>query len=163
VPGRTGQLLTSQAIAHLCQIPRVDAVKEASGDVALYSRALLAANKSKHVAFLSGDDPTYLASLAVGGSGVISVVSNIFPDAMLKLTHAVQDGNYDKARRLHNTLLPAIDILFCESNPGPLKAAFEILGLAKNIVRAPLAPVSKENYAAIQKILNETKVKLEAL
>lgn len=159
VPGRTGQLLSPSTIAKLTQIPQVTAVKEASGDVALFSRAV---NESS-AQFLSGDDPTYLASLAVGGVGVISVVSNVFPKAMTQLTHAFKKNDISTAIAIHKVLLPGIDVLFCEGNPGPLKAAIHIFGWAKNVLREPLAPVTSENYALIERTLKSTEEKLKDL
>ena len=159
VPGRTGQLLTPSAISELTKIPRVCAVKEASGDLALFSRSVCGSAAN----FLTGDDPTYLASLAVGGSGVVSVVSNVFPAAMVALTEAFRSKDNERARLIHNALLPVIDVLFCESNPGPLKAAIKILGLGENILRAPLAPVTPENYKIICAMLDQTVSKLKAL
>lgn len=159
VPGRTGQLLTHSTIARLTQIATVTAVKEASGDVALFSRTV---NASK-ATVLSGDDPTYLASLSVGGQGAISVISNIFPKAMVELTTAFQKNDNARALKLHRVLMPAIDIMFCEANPGPLKAALEIFGWGKNELRAPLAPVTPDNYQAIEACLLETKDKLKQL
>lgn len=153
VPGRTGQMLQPNTIAALTQVPRVQAVKEASGDLALYGRLVNASNAS----ILSGDDPTYLASLAVGGRGVISVVSNIFPSAMVELTRAFMTKQNDRSLAIHRALLPAIDVLFCESNPGPLKAALDIFGFGKNILRAPLAPVTEENFTQIKSTLLQTK------
>jgi 4-hydroxy-tetrahydrodipicolinate synthase len=156
VPGRTGQNLAASALATLTKIPRVNAVKEASGDIALYSRLV----NSSDVSILSGDDPTYLASLAVGGQGVISVISNIFPAAMVEMTTAFKSHHHEKALAIHKILLPAIDVLFCESNPGPLKAALNVFGLGKNILRAPLAPVVNENYDLIRKTLLNAKSQL---
>lgn len=159
VPGRTAQTLTHTAIKTLTEIPKVTAVKEASGDIALYSRVV---NTSK-ASILSGDDPTYLASLAVGGTGVISVVSNIFPEAMVALTRAFASKHNGRALALHKALMPAIDILFCETNPCPLKAALEIFGLGRNILRAPLAPVTEENYASIKKTILAAKDELSII
>jgi 4-hydroxy-tetrahydrodipicolinate synthase len=159
VPGRTGQTLQAAAIATLTKIPKVSAVKEASGDIALYGRVV----NGSEASILSGDDPTYLASLAVGGRGVISVVSNIFPEAMVELTRAFSAKQNDRALAIHKILLPAIDILFCESNPGPLKAALDVFGLAKNILRAPLAPVTVEHYNQIKDTLLQTKDTLAKL
>jgi 4-hydroxy-tetrahydrodipicolinate synthase len=156
VPGRTGQNLSASALASITTLPRVYGVKEASGDIALYGRLVNSSNAS----ILSGDDPTYLASLAVGGKGVISVVSNIFPAAMVEMTAAFESQNIEKALAIHKILLPAIDVLFCESNPGPLKAALHIFGLGKNILRAPLAPVVDENYELIRDTLMNAKTHL---
>ena len=159
VPGRTGQLLSSSVIAQLTKIPRVNAVKEASGDVALFSRAV----NDSTATFLSGDDPTYLASRAVGGVGVISVVSNIFPKAMVKMTKAFQSKDTAQALAIHKALMPAIDIMFCEGNPGPLKAAIEIFGWGKNVLREPLAPVTPENFKLIERTLRTAQEKLKDL
>jgi 4-hydroxy-tetrahydrodipicolinate synthase len=112
---------------------------------------------------LSGDDPTYLASLAVGGQGVISVVSNIFPAAMVQLTTAFKSQKNDLALTIHKILLPSIDVLFCESNPGPLKAALNIFGLGKNLLRAPLAPVTDENFRLIKSTIEKAKSELDNL
>src|SRR5690606_21263295 len=124
VPGRTCQLLSPEQLAELTSIPGVTAVKEASGDLALFAKARLASKAS----FLSGDDYAYLPSLAVGGSGVISVVTNVFPEAFVTMSKAFHNQDHGLAMRYHDTLLPFIDCLFCESNPGPLKAALEQMG-----------------------------------
>jgi 4-hydroxy-tetrahydrodipicolinate synthase len=159
VPGRTGQSLSASTIASITTVNRVSAVKEASGDLALYGR-LVCQSKAD---VLSGDDPTYLASLAVGGQGVISVVSNIFPAAMVQLTNAFKSQKNDLALSIHKILLPAIDVLFCESNPGPLKAALNIFGLGKNILRAPLAPVTDENFRIIKSTIEKARSELDNL
>ena len=159
VPGRTGQSLTAPAIASLTNLKNIQAVKEASGDIALYGRVVCQSKAD----ILSGDDPTYLASLSVGGRGVISVVSNIFPAAMVELTTAFKNCQNDRALAIHKALLPAIDVLFCESNPGPLKAALKIFGLGQNILRAPLAPVSDENFGLIKMTLEKAKQDLATL
>jgi len=159
VPGRTGQSLSAATIAELTTIKNVSAVKEASGDLALYGR-LVCQTKAN---VFSGDDPTYLASLAVGGKGVISVVSNIMPAAMVCLTNAFKDQKQDLALSVHKALLPVIDVLFCESNPGPLKAALSILGICKNSLRPPLASVTEDNFRLIQATLEQTQRELNIL
>ncbi len=146
VPGRTAQLLTVDQIAALAQIPSLGAIKEATGDVAFFSRVVTRTG----LPILSGDDPTYLASLAVGGQGVISVVSNVFPLEMVELTEAFERGDVKKARAIHEALMPAIDALFSEVNPCPLKVALNALGLAKNVLRPPLAPVTAANEDKIR-------------
>jgi len=156
VPGRTAQLLSPEVISRITEVPNVVAVKEASGDIGLFSRARL---QSK-AAFLSGDDPTYLASLAVGGIGAISVASNVFPQEMVAMTQAYTQGDIAKATRYNDILLPAIDILFCETNPTPLKAALSSLGFGDNRVRLPLATVLDSNDQMIRKVISETKQKL---
>lgn len=159
VPGRTAQFLTVEQLAALCQVKGVGLVKEASADIAFFSRALMRGK----IPFLSGDDPTYLASLSVGGTGVISVVSNIFPAAMVQLTDAFFRGDLARARALHQALLPAIDALFCEVNPCPTKAALAQAGLCQNTLRAPLAAVTPESYQFIGTTMASTRKQLESL
>jgi 4-hydroxy-tetrahydrodipicolinate synthase len=82
---------------------------------------------------------------------------------MVELTDAFNNCQNDRALAIHKALLPAVDVLFCESNPGPLKAALQILGLSKNILRAPLAPVSDENFGLIKMTLEKAKQDLATL
>jgi 4-hydroxy-tetrahydrodipicolinate synthase len=159
VPGRTAQMLTVDQLSYLCEIDSIKCVKEASADIGFFSRSL---NRSAAV-YLSGDDPTYLASLAVGGRGVISVVSNIFPAEMVALGEAFQKGDHSRARELHSVLLPLIDILFCEPNPAPTKVAFEHLGWSGEFVRAPLAKMVESNRQLVIDTLDATRKKLELL
>lgn len=141
VPGRTGQLLTPEVLAGLCAIPGVHAVKEASGDLALFSRAV---NKTRGqgTAFLSGDDITFLPSLAIGGSGVISVLSNVLPADVAAIWNDWVSGKPHAALERHVRLQPLMDALFCESNPGPVKELLAQLGFMSRTVRPPLAPVT---------------------
>lgn len=159
VPGRTAQFLSVDAIARICGEAGIACVKEASADVAFFSRA----KQKTGIAFLSGDDPTYLASLAVGGVGVISVISNVYPKAMVALTTAFQNGEIAKALVIHEALLPAIDAMFCEVNPCPTKAALARQGIIQNIVRQPLAPVTSASENLIQETLATTEQKLRGL
>ncbi len=110
--------------------------------------------------YLSGDDPTFLPSLAVGGRGSVSVVSNLFPTAFVKIQESFNQGQVSEARKLQFLLTPLIHLLFCETNPTPLKAALEVLGLCKNQVRLPLAKVSSENEAKIAKEVHRVKSQL---
>lgn len=152
VPSRTAHHLSVESLAEICKLPGVACVKEATGDIAYFSRAI---NMTK-VPFLSGDDPTFLGSLAVGGSGVISVVSNIFPQYVRQLTDSFQKGDIHTALKIHNALLPTIDALFCETNPGPLKAALNILGRCSDYVRPPLATISESNRIKVKESIRKT-------
>ncbi len=159
VPGRTNLRLDAQMLKSLCAIPKVELVKEASGDLALFSEAL----HESDALYLTGDDPTYLPSLSVGGKGVISVISNIFPREFVALTEAFWRGNHTHALTLHNILFPMIKALFCESNPTPLKTALAELKLCNSFVRPPLAPVSSENRSMICETLKKVQQKLKGL
>lgn len=159
VPGRTAQFLSVEAITKICAEACISCVKEASADVAFFSRA----KQKTGIPFLSGDDPTYLASLAVGGVGVISVISNVYPEAMVALTKAFQSKDQARALALHEALMPAIDAMFCEVNPCPTKAALAQKGIIQNIVRQPLAPVTSASDALIAETLATTEHKLRGL
>ena len=164
VPGRTAHFLSVDTLAKLCELPQILGVKEATGDIGFFSRAKIKTDSlEKNVSFLSGDDPTYLASLAVKASGVISVISNIFPKAMVRMTDKFLTGDHAGAYQIHEILLEAIDIVFCEANPGPIKAALSFEGLCPNLVRMPLAEVTEKNLARIREVIAGTRTKLNAL
>lgn len=162
VPGRTGQKLSAEDMAYLCEIPEVCAIKEASADLILFSQTHLR-TRERNIAVLSGDDFTYLPSLAVGGEGVISVVTNIFPEAFVSMTRLFNEGKLDQALAIHEALLPMVDILFCESNPGPTKAVLALSNMGQNYLRPPLAPVSENNFQRIKKVYEDTKTRLQSL
>jgi 4-hydroxy-tetrahydrodipicolinate synthase len=158
VPSRTAQFLSIDALKTICAQAPIAAIKEASGDIGYLSRAVREVKQS----ILSGDDITFLPSLSVGGHGVISVITNIFPEAMVKVFKAFHSGQNNISIEIHKTLLPAIDSLFCEVNPCPLKAALKILGIAEPHLRLPLTQVSQENYLKIEKTIVEVKRQLSA-
>lgn len=159
VPGRTAQTLSAEAIAQICEIPRVVAVKEASANMELFSKAKIL-SKAK---FLSGDDGTYLASLAVGGSGVISVVTNLLPKAFVALTKAFSSEKNTEALQIHESMLDFIQFLFVEANPSPIKAALAAKGLCKNSLRLPLAPMTAANEKRLLESLARTEDALKKL
>ena len=102
----------------------------------------------------SGDDHLNLPILAIGGAGLISVSSNIFPRETKQLYEAVKRGDLGEANRLQDKMLPVIDLLFCEVNPIPAKAAADMIGLEGGIPRAPLTemePAHKEQLRAALK------------
>ncbi|MGE0171503.1 MAG: 4-hydroxy-tetrahydrodipicolinate synthase [Oligoflexales bacterium] len=159
VPGRTGQHLTVEELREVCALPSVTSVKEASGNLAFYSRGIEATKAS----FLSGDDITFLPSLSVGGSGVVSVISNLFPKAWKRLYTSYQQKDLKDALAIHNATLELNQHLYCESNPGPLKAALSVAGICKNEVRLPLAPVRSENFEKVRATYQATVKNLKAL
>ena len=149
VPGRTGQKLSPSELADICRLDGVKVVKEASADLELFSSA----KRISHADYLSGDDPTFLASLALGGKGCISVISNIFPGAMQALFEAFMKGNHELELKYHESLLPAMQVMLCESNPAPLKAALATMGLCSNVLRLPLASVQESSQKKIDDLV----------
>lgn len=137
VPGRTGQRLPAAQLALLSQMPGVIAVKEATGDVG-YGGDLLARTETP---VLSGDDATFFPLMTLGGSGVISVISNVCPEKTVALAQAAEEGDLLTARQLHFELLPVVEYLFHTSNPVPCKALMAALGFSRNELRLPLAPI----------------------
>ncbi len=139
VPGRTGSDLQPPTVARLAALDTVIGIKEASGDVDRSSEIIrLTAPIDPAFAVLSGDDSLTLPIMSVGGRGVISVVSNIVPRAMSDLTAAALAGDYARARAIHYELLDLCGAMFVETNPVPVKAAAELLGLTTADVRLPL-------------------------
>lgn len=137
VPGRTGQRLAPALLAELCRIPGVVACKEATGDL-LYDQDFMAALGGAPCATLSGDDFTWMPLLAVGGAGVISVLSNVAPKRTVRVWDAWHRGDVAAARAEHAALYRLVGWLFAESNPVPCKMALAAMGLCGDTLRLPL-------------------------
>ncbi|MBC7660176.1 MAG: 4-hydroxy-tetrahydrodipicolinate synthase [Chitinophagaceae bacterium] len=159
VPGRTAQKLSAEELATLCDIPSITAVKEASADLFLFSKALIHSKAN----YLSGDDFTYLPSLALGGHGVISVVTNVFPKAFVEMTKRFRAGDHKSALQLHNALLPLIEGLFVEANPSPAKDLLSHMGVIKNTLRLPLVSVLPSTHDKLLTLFAQTKRQLVEL
>jgi 4-hydroxy-tetrahydrodipicolinate synthase len=136
VPGRTGLNVTPAMLARLWENPQVVAVKESSGSLAQIAEIARLLPRGKTL--LSGDDNLALAAIAVGATGLVSVLGNVLPRETAAMVGAALQGNAAEALRLHQQLLPLMDALFVESNPIPLKAALKLLGLGEDVVRLPL-------------------------
>ncbi len=128
-------------------------MKEACGDLHQISEVI--ARCPDDFCVLSGDDALTLPLLAVGGDGVISTTSNIAPSQMVELVRAFRAGDLSRARAIHQKLLPLFDVLFCESNPIPVKAAVALRGLASDEIRLPLTRLSEPNRERLQLALKE--------
>lgn len=142
---------TIERLAKDC--PNIQAVKEASGNIDQSSEIIFRCEE--RVTVLSGDDSLTLPILAVGGKGVISVVSNIVPQDVEKMVRDYLGGMVEAAREKHRKLFPLIKSLFIETNPIPVKAAMNILGMAAGEPRLPLCPLSKENEAVLRRALTD--------
>ncbi|MCB9892705.1 MAG: 4-hydroxy-tetrahydrodipicolinate synthase [Planctomycetes bacterium] len=151
VPGRTGQNVAPSTLAKLWRIPSVVALKESSGNLAQIGEIARTLPAGKQL--LSGDDYAALATIALGGSGLVSVIGNAKPAETAKLVRAALEGDFQTARRMHFHLLPLMDALFVESNPIPLKAALAHLGLAESHVRLPLTPPRPSTIETMQQLL----------
>jgi 4-hydroxy-tetrahydrodipicolinate synthase len=104
---------------------------------------------------LSGDDAVTLPLMAVGGHGVISVVSNEIPADMSQMVEAAERGDYSAARAIHVRIMPLMQVNFVESSPGPVKTAMAAMGLLEEIYRLPLVPPRRESRDRINDVLRD--------
>lgn len=139
VPGRTACHLAPAVVARLAALPNIAGIKEASGSLAQISAVLAAAPPDFTV--LAGDDGLALATIALGGRGVISVASNEIPAAMAELVRAARHGDFAAARRLHFQYWPLFEANFLVTNPIPVKAAVAAMGYCQELYRLPLTPL----------------------
>jgi 4-hydroxy-tetrahydrodipicolinate synthase len=151
VPGRTGANVDPATLAHLAEIETVVGVKEASGNMSQIAAIFQAVPES--FAVLSGDDAITLPVIALGGVGVISVVSNEVPFAMARLTSLCLEGDFPAAREMQRRLHALMEVNFIEANPGPAKAALALMGLIEPVFRLPMVPPKPENVRKIEQVL----------
>lgn len=153
VPGRTAINIEPATTLELAQDPRFVAVKEASGNLAQIGAII--AERPEHFVVLSGDDALTLPVMALGGEGVISVVSNAAPRLVASLTEWALAGDLDEAREAHDQLRPLMDAAFVESNPIPIKAALSIMGRIRNVLRLPLVPLDTRHEPRLREAMAE--------
>jgi 4-hydroxy-tetrahydrodipicolinate synthase len=151
VQGRTGVNVEPATVKRLAEIENIIGIKEASGNISQMSAILNVVPEEFLV--LSGDDAITLPLAALGGVGVISVVSNEIPREMARLTQLATQGDFRAAREIHRRYLPLMEVNFVESNPIPVKAALVELGLIEAVWRLPLVPPSEQNRARIVSVL----------
>lgn len=151
VPGRTGVNITPSTLAKLWENPQVVAVKESTGNLAQISEIARTLPEGKTL--LSGDDNMALPSIAVGATGLVSVIANLLPAETKILVDAALKGDLPTAQRMHYRLLPLMDALFVESSPIPLKAALKLTGLAGDAVRLPLVGAEPSTVARLSETL----------
>jgi 4-hydroxy-tetrahydrodipicolinate synthase len=151
VQGRTGVNIEPATVKRLAQVENIIGIKEASGNISQMAAILNAVPDDFIV--LSGDDAITLPLIALGGRGVISVVSNEIPAEMSNLTRLALQGDFAGAREIHRRFHPLMEVNFVESNPIPVKAALAEMGLLEPVWRLPLVPPKAENQARIRAVL----------
>ncbi|MFL5608436.1 MAG: 4-hydroxy-tetrahydrodipicolinate synthase [Gemmatimonadaceae bacterium] len=151
VPGRTGSNIEASTTLELAAHPRIASVKEASGNLPQITDVI--AGKPAHFTVLSGDDELTLPILALGGDGLISVVSNVVPKLMTELVRLGRAGKLAEAREVHMRLLPWMRAAFVESNPLPVKAALAMMSRMENVLRLPLVPMADAKSAVVRAAL----------
>jgi 4-hydroxy-tetrahydrodipicolinate synthase len=153
VPSRTSSNILPETVARLAEISNIVGIKEASGSITQQMEVLRVVPPNFRV--LSGDDAFTFPLMALGGAGVISVISNEIPRQMTNLTHLMLEGKFDEARKLNASLLPLMQANFIETNPIPVKAALAMMGTIKEVYRLPMCAMKPENRAKLEKVLSE--------
>jgi len=153
VPGRTGCNIEPATVVRLASLPNIVGIKEASGNMTQMCEVCRLVPESFLV--LSGDDAVTLPLMAVGGRGVISVVSNQMPAEMAQLVEAAERGDFKAARAIHTRIMPLMQINFVESSPGPVKAAMAMMGLIEETYRLPIVSPRAESKGKIGTVLKE--------
>jgi 4-hydroxy-tetrahydrodipicolinate synthase len=159
IVGRTGRNIPTPLMEKLAAIPGIAGVKEAAGDInqimeVIDRIAIPRKNTANPFWVLSGDDAITLPLIALGGDGLISVVSNLVPKKVKALVSACLSGNFEEGRELHYELLPLMKAAFFEVNPVPIKAAMNWAGLPAGPARLPLGPLAESNAQALRKVLS---------
>lgn len=151
VPGRTGVNLLPATFAEIAEHKNIAAIKEASGNMEQIEEAIRLSRGKADV--YSGDDGITVPVMAMGGIGVISVVSNVAPKFTSEMTSAMLAGDLKKAAEMQLKMLPFVKALFSEVNPIPVKKAAELKGLCNGILRLPLTEMSAENTEKLARLL----------
>ena len=153
VPGRTGCDLLPETVVRLCELPQIVGIKEATGSIQRASQII--AKVGDRLIVLSGDDASALGVLAVGGRGIISVVSNVAPADFAAMWDATVEGDWKRAKALHYKTFALSEGLFIEANPIPVKAALAMMGKIADEIRAPLYPMTGANREKVRQMLLE--------
>ena len=154
IPTRTGVNMLPELVARLAEIPNIVAIKEASGS--LQQVADIYRLTKGTFTILSGDDNIFLPMMALGGMGVISVLSNILPARLKALATAFLDeNNIEKARSIHLELMPLFQAMFVEVNPVPVKESLYFMGMIERELRLPLVPLTEKNREYLKGVLKE--------
>ncbi len=152
VQGRTGVNVEPATLARLAAIPNIVAVKEASGNIGQMANVIH--EVPPDFAVLSGDDSITIPLIALGGRGIVSVVSNEIPAEMTQLAQACLRGDFEAARKIQARYLPLMNVNFVESNPIPVKAAMGLMGLLDPVYRLPMTPPGPANLKKIEAVLD---------
>ncbi len=156
VPGRTVADMLPETTLKLAQVPGIVGIKEATGNID--RAAWLIKQAPQGFSIYSGDDPTAVALMLLGGHGNVSVTANVAPRAMHELCMAAVAGDAKRAVELHMKLLPLHKQLFCEPNPIPVKWALARMGRIGGALRLPLTPLSAAAQPAVEQALRDAGV-----
>jgi 4-hydroxy-tetrahydrodipicolinate synthase len=156
VPRRTGVNVEPETLVRLSEIANITGVKEASADIS--QMAAIIAKVPESFSVFSGDDAIALPLIALGGRGLISVVSNEIPAEMTSLVQHALRNDFAAARRLQQRYLPLMEVNFLETNPLPVKAAMAEMGLLEPVWRLPLCPPKPETVEKVRRVLESLEL-----
>ena len=156
VQGRTGVNIEAPTVIRLAQISNIVGIKEASGSIVQMTD--IVATAPDGFLLLSGDDPITVPVMAIGGRGVISVASNEAPAELVQIVELCEKNDFAAARKLQGWMLPLLTVNFCESNPGPCKAAMAAMGLCEEEYRLPLVPISAASREKVMSVLQKLRL-----
>ena len=152
IASRTGVNIEPETFARLAKLSNIVGVKESSGSLEQMSRIKNLCGE--RFTLISGDDALTLPVLAIGGTGVISVVANVVPNPVARMVKAFERKNLQEARRIHYDLLPLVRAMFIETNPIPVKTAMGLMGLLRDpSLRLPMCPMTDGNLAKLKEVL----------
>ncbi len=158
VPSRTGCNLLPSTVLELADHPNIVAIKEACGNISQIAELISLVGDKLDV--YSGNDDQIVPILALGGKGVISVLSNVLPKETVEMCDRFFKGDVKGSAKLQLELLPLINALFCEVNPIPVKAAVAAMGYCENYLRLPLTPMEEENEKKLLSLMEKAGVKI---
>jgi len=159
VPSRTGLNITPSTCLELSKLDNIVAIKEASGNLSQVAEIAALCRNNLHI--YSGNDDQILPILSLGGVGVISVLSNVVPDVVHKMTYDYFEGNIKEATKLQLDTLDLTSSLFCEVNPIPVKAAMNMIGFNVGTPRLPLVEMSDSGKERLKKSLTNFGVEVQ--
>lgn len=161
VPSRTGcNILPETAVALVQNVENIVGIKEASGNISQVAKLMSLADGCVDLDLYSGNDDQVVPLMALGGKGVISVLSNIAPRQTHDMVQKFLDGDLEGSRKIQLQALPLIDALFCEVNPIPVKAALKLMGMDVGPLRPPLTDMEPAHQERLAKAMEEFGISL---
>ncbi len=151
VPSRTGVSFTAESYKVLAENPKINGVKEASGNFSLLAHTRCLCPEDFYI--WSGNDDQVVPMMALGAKGVISVASNIIPEVMVKMSHLCLDNDFQAASKLQIDYMDLIDALFIEVNPIPIKTAMNLMGMQAGPLRLPLCDMADKNLDVLRQAM----------
>jgi len=159
IQGRTGKNIDTTTLKRIADLPNIIGVKEASGNVDQVGEVINSIARTKpNFSVMSGDDSLTIPIIALGGKGIISVVSNLIPRKVVDMVNFALSGDFHNAREVHHYLLPLFKVVFIETSPIPIKAAMNMCNMPAGDYRLPLCELLPEDKEKLRKVLADMKL-----